>query len=67
MFLYWVRQTFLITGPIALEQVLLMQGLADGYYVAPYTVGNYLADHKPDGMDSRCSLRPKEAEAKVEE
>ncbi|MFK5956417.1 MAG: fumarate reductase/succinate dehydrogenase flavoprotein subunit [Planctomycetota bacterium] len=23
----------------------LMQGLADGYFVAPYTVGNYLAEH----------------------
>ena len=23
----------------------LMQGLADGYFVAPYTVGNYLASH----------------------
>ncbi|MCA9785367.1 MAG: FAD-binding protein, partial [Candidatus Cloacimonetes bacterium] len=28
----------------------LMQGLADGYFVAPYTIGNYLAGHKPDGM-----------------
>jgi succinate dehydrogenase flavoprotein subunit len=30
----------------------LMQGLADGYFVAPYTVGNYLAQHgsmKADG------------------
>lgn len=24
----------------------LMQGLADGYFVAPYTVGNYLASEK---------------------
>ncbi|MCF7801722.1 MAG: fumarate reductase/succinate dehydrogenase flavoprotein subunit [Candidatus Marinimicrobia bacterium] len=24
----------------------LMQGLADGYYVAPYTVGNYIGSHK---------------------
>jgi succinate dehydrogenase / fumarate reductase flavoprotein subunit len=22
----------------------LMQGLADGYFVIPYTIGNYLAD-----------------------
>ncbi len=28
----------------------LMQGLADGYFVIPYTIGNYLAGHKPDGM-----------------
>ena len=25
----------------------LMQGLADGYFVIPCTLGNYLADHKP--------------------
>ncbi|MEM9693842.1 MAG: FAD-binding protein, partial [Myxococcota bacterium] len=25
----------------------LMQGLADGYFVVPYTVGNYLARHEP--------------------
>ena len=24
-----------------------MQGLADGYFVIPYTIGNYLADQKP--------------------
>ncbi len=29
----------------------LMQGLADGYFVIPYTMGNYLAGVKPDGMD----------------
>jgi succinate dehydrogenase / fumarate reductase flavoprotein subunit len=28
----------------------LMQGLADGYFVLPYTLGNYLAQIKPDGM-----------------
>jgi succinate dehydrogenase / fumarate reductase flavoprotein subunit len=27
----------------------LMQGLADGYFVAPYTIGNYLASQKPIG------------------
>ena len=26
----------------------LMQGLADGYFVIPYTIGNYLAGIKPD-------------------
>ena len=25
----------------------LMQGLADGYFVAPYTLANYLAEHQP--------------------
>ncbi len=29
----------------------LMQGLADGYYVAPYTVSNYLASEKPEKYD----------------
>ncbi len=28
----------------------LMQGLADGYFVLPYTIGNFLAGTKPDGM-----------------
>ncbi|NLT50393.1 MAG: fumarate reductase/succinate dehydrogenase flavoprotein subunit [Ignavibacteria bacterium] len=28
----------------------LMQGLADGYFVIPYTIGNYLAENKPDGL-----------------
>jgi len=31
----------------------LMQGLADGYFVLPYTIGNYLAGVKPDGMDAK--------------
>src|SRR5258707_11518053 len=29
----------------------LMQGLADGYFVLPYTIGNYLAREKPGGTD----------------
>jgi succinate dehydrogenase flavoprotein subunit len=29
----------------------LMQGLADGYFVAPYTVSNYLASEKPEKYD----------------
>lgn len=28
----------------------LMQGLADGYFVLPYTIANFLAQTKPDGM-----------------
>ncbi|MBP9706199.1 MAG: fumarate reductase/succinate dehydrogenase flavoprotein subunit [Oligoflexales bacterium] len=28
----------------------LMQGLADGYFVLPYTIGNYLAEQKPGGI-----------------
>ncbi|MGE0353074.1 MAG: fumarate reductase/succinate dehydrogenase flavoprotein subunit [Gemmatimonadales bacterium] len=30
----------------------LMQGLADGYFVLPYTIGNYLAGQKPAGVDA---------------
>ena len=28
----------------------LMQGLADGYFVLPATISDYLAEHRPDGM-----------------
>jgi succinate dehydrogenase / fumarate reductase flavoprotein subunit len=28
----------------------LMQGLADGYFIIPYTIGNYLAGQKPGGV-----------------
>lgn len=31
----------------------LMQGLADGYFVLPYTVGNYIAGTKFDKVDSK--------------
>src|SRR5271154_4801451 len=31
----------------------LMQGLADGYFVLPYTVGDYIAKTKPEKMDVR--------------
>ncbi|MDQ2995832.1 MAG: fumarate reductase/succinate dehydrogenase flavoprotein subunit [Chloroflexota bacterium] len=30
----------------------LMQGLADGYFVLPYTIGDYLAQTKPGQIDS---------------
>ncbi len=30
----------------------LMQGLADGYFVLPYTIGNYLASAKPDAVST---------------
>ncbi len=30
----------------------LMQGLADGYFVLPYTVGNYLATAKPEPVSA---------------
>ena len=30
----------------------LMQGLADGYFIAPYTVADYLADHLGEAVES---------------
>jgi succinate dehydrogenase / fumarate reductase flavoprotein subunit len=30
----------------------LMQGLADGYFIIPYTIGNYLAESKPPAVDT---------------
>ncbi|ANH82410.1 succinate dehydrogenase flavoprotein subunit [Niabella ginsenosidivorans] len=45
----------------------LMQGLADGYFVIPYTIGNYLADEiavKPIPVSDRSFV---EAEAHVNE
>jgi succinate dehydrogenase / fumarate reductase flavoprotein subunit len=35
----------------------LMQGLADGYFVLPYTIGNYLATQKP-GSRPKCDAAP---------
>ncbi len=45
----------------------LMQGLADGYFVIPYTIGNYLADEiatKPISTDHEAFV---EAEKKVQD
>ncbi len=30
----------------------LMQGLADGYFIIPVTIGDFLADHRPDGLST---------------
>ncbi len=41
----------------------LMQGLADGYFVLPYTLAGFLAEHRPDGLDtSRPEFAAVEAE-----
>ena len=34
----------------------LMQGLADGYFVAPYTVGDYLANHGSMDADGKVGI-----------
>lgn len=43
----------------------LMQGLADGYFVLPYTIGNYLADEIRTGKISTDTPEFEEAESKV--
>ncbi len=43
----------------------LMQGLADGYFVIPYTVGDYLASQKPGSRPSPDAPEFKAAEANV--
>jgi succinate dehydrogenase / fumarate reductase, flavoprotein subunit len=40
----------------------LMQGLADGYFVIPYTVGDYLAGQKPNNKPSTDRAEFKQAE-----
>jgi succinate dehydrogenase / fumarate reductase flavoprotein subunit len=43
----------------------LMQGLADGYFVLPYTIGDYLADDIQKGAISTDSPEFEEAESNV--
>nr|WP_320131215.1 fumarate reductase/succinate dehydrogenase flavoprotein subunit [uncultured Holophaga sp.] len=43
----------------------LMQGLSDGYFVSPYTIGNYLAGIKPGSRPSEDHPEAKAAEAEV--
>jgi len=43
----------------------LMQGLADGYFVLPYTIGDYLATQKPGARPSADAAEFKAAEAAV--
>ena len=43
----------------------LMQGLADGYFVIPYTIGNYLADQKSGSRPKTDAPEFKQAEENV--
>ncbi|MBI5690726.1 MAG: fumarate reductase/succinate dehydrogenase flavoprotein subunit [Verrucomicrobia bacterium] len=43
----------------------LMQGLADGYFVIPYTIGDYLAGQKPNAKPSTEAAEFKQAEENV--
>ena len=45
----------------------LMQGLADGYFVLPYTIGDYLADDIRTGAISTDSIEFEEAENDVKQ
>jgi succinate dehydrogenase / fumarate reductase flavoprotein subunit len=45
----------------------LMQGLADGYFVLPYTIGDYLADYIKTGEIPTDTPEFDEAETKVKE
>ena len=45
----------------------LMQGLADGYFVLPYTIGDYLADDIRTGPISTDSAEFKESEENVKQ
>jgi len=42
-----------------------MQGLADGYFVIPYTIGDYLAGQKPGSRPGPDGAEFKQAEANV--
>ncbi len=43
----------------------LMQGLADGYFVIPYTIGNYFGDVKPEKVSTdRSEFKEVESEVK---
>ncbi len=44
----------------------LMQGLADGYFIIPYSIGNYFGSEKPDKVDTDRS-EFKEAEENIKE
>ncbi len=44
----------------------LMQGLADGYFIIPNTIGHYLASHRPSKVDT-SHLAFRDAEAAVAE
>jgi succinate dehydrogenase / fumarate reductase flavoprotein subunit len=43
----------------------LMQGLADGYFVLPYTIGDYLAGVKPGAQDGAVASAVRDAEVRV--
>ena len=61
------RPTLSDHGANRLGASALMQGLADGYFVLPYTIGDYLADDIRTGTIPTDTVEFDEAEAKVKE
>ena len=61
------RRTSPTTAPTASGASALMQGLADGYFVLPYTIGHYLASHEARRRSTPSHPEAKAAEAAVEE
>ena len=45
------RRTSPTTAPTGSGASALMQGLADGYFILPYTIGHYLASNKLERVD----------------
>ena len=61
------RRTSPTTARTASAPRALMQGLADGYFVLPYTIGNYLALDEARARSTTTTPRCKAAVAAVEE
>ena len=60
------KRTSATTGPTASVLRALMQGLADGYFVLPYTIGDYLAaSRRPASFDANSTRAFAEAEDDV--
>ena len=53
---------FSVHGANRLGASALMQGLADGYFVIPYTIGGYLAGVKPSGTSTDAAEFKKSVE-----
>jgi succinate dehydrogenase / fumarate reductase flavoprotein subunit len=63
--MHWVKPISADHGANRLGASALMQGLADGYFVIPYTIGNYLADEIDKSNSLLIILLLKEAEKNV--
>ena len=63
----WASRISVITGANRLGASALMQGLADGYFVLPYTIGDYLSDDIRTGAISTDSPEFDQAEKDVKE